>query len=51
MAVRLAKPTEAEIVAFLEKAIPENKKRATTSVNMELKFITISLQNKEIFQV
>ena len=29
MAARFAKPTEAEIVAVLEKATPENKKKAT----------------------
>ena len=29
MAAKFAKPTEAEIVALLEKAIPENTKRAT----------------------
>ena len=48
MAARFAEPTKVEIEAFLEKATQENTKR---QFNMELWFLTVSLQNEEIFQV
>ena len=42
MAARFAEPTEAEIVALLEKATPENTKKG--QLNMELKFVTESVR-------
>ena len=47
MAARFAEPAEEEIVALLEKAIPENTKK---QLNMELRFWQV-YENEEIFQV
>ena len=48
MAAKFAEPTEAEIVALLEKVTPENTKK---QLNIELRFLKVNLRKLGIFQV